>query len=502
MTKPTTIALSANAVISAIDERLYGSFIEHMGRAVYTGIYEPSHPTANEAGFRQDVIDLILPLAPSVIRYPGGNFVSGYRWEDGVGPKAERPVRLDLAWQALEPNQVGTNEFMGFLESIDSKPMYAVNLGTGSAQDAANLLEYCNFPGGTHYSDLRIAHGYPNPHNIKLWCLGNEMDGPWQICAKTAEEYGRIAHETAKMMRLIDSEIELVACGSSFRAMPTFGEWERTVLRHTYEDIDYLSLHTYYQNNEGDIPAFLANNIRMNHFIKEVRDICEEIKKEKGSEKEVKLAFDEWNVWYHFQKDGKEPPKWIEARPVEEEDYDFADALLVGSMLITLINNADFVKIACLAQLVNALAPIMTQPGGKAWAQTTYYPFLYTSQRGRGTALQADVNAASYTCADGVEIPFVDCAAVLSEDGGELTLFLVNKNLEADIPCELALDGLACAEVLEWVTMCGFPFDAVNTPEHAPIAPSMHDGSVALDKDALRFILPKASWNMIRLNLV
>ncbi len=321
------ISILPEHVISQIDPRLYSSFIEHMGRAVYTGIYEPGHPAAEENGFRKDVAELIRPLNIPVIRYPGGNFVSGYRWEDGVGPKEARPVRAELAWQALEPNQVGTNEFMDYLALLgDVKPMLAVNLGTGTPQDAANLVEYCNFPGGTHYSELRARHGYPQPHGVKLWCLGNEMDGPWQICAKTAGEYGRAALEAAKMMKWLDPDIELVACGSSYREMPTFGDWERTVLRHTYEHIDYLSLHTYYTNDDGDIAAFLASSARMDAFIKEVGAICDEIKAEKGSDKDIKLSFDEWNVWYHYKLSSQEPPKWTVARPIEEELYDFADA--------------------------------------------------------------------------------------------------------------------------------------------------------------------------------
>ena len=417
------IQLDANAVISPIDERLYSSFIEHMGRAVYSGIYEPDHPTSNNYGFRQDVIAHIKPLNIPVIRYPGGNFVSGYRWEDGVGPKTSRPVRPDLAWFALETNRFGTNEFMDFLKFINARPMLAVNLGTRGTQDAVNLLEYCNFASGTYYSDMRISHGYPAPHNIKLWCLGNEMDGPWQIGAKTAEEYGRLACETAKMMKWLDPDIELVVCGSSFREMPTFGDWEYTVLRHTYEYVDYLSLHTYYMNTEDDVPSFLASNVRMDRFIKEVAAICAEIKSEKKAKKDIYLSFDEWNIWYHFKKDCETPPKWMEARPIEEECYDFADALLVGSMLITLINNADVVKIACLAQLVNTIAPIMTEPQGRAWAQTTYFPFLYTSQRGRGTALKAKLEVPAYSCKAGENIPFVDCAAVLSGDRNEIAVF-------------------------------------------------------------------------------
>ncbi len=493
------IKLSKNAVVSPIDERLYGSFIEHLGRAIYSGIYEPGHRTSNGDGFRQDVIDLIRPLNIPIIRYPGGNFVSGYRWEDGVGPKEQRPVRPDLAWSAIESNQVGTNEFMDYMKLIGAKPMLAVNLGTRGAQDAANLLEYCNFPGGTYYSDLRISHGYPTPHDIKLWCLGNEMDGPWQICGKTADEYGRLAYETAKMMKWLDPEIELVVCGSSYREIPTFGEWERTVLRHTYDHVDYLSLHTYYGNRDNDIPAFLASNVRMDRFIREVAAICAEIKAEKGSDKDIKLSFDEWNVWYHFHKDCTKPPKWMQARPIEEERYDFVDALLVGSMLITLINNADVVKIACLAQLVNTIAPIMTEPEGRAWVQTTYYPFLYTSQNGRGTALRLELSAPSYECGEET-VPYIDCSAVLSEQGDELTLFLVNKNLDREIQCDTCLSDFSCESVIEWITLNGYAHDAVNTADHAPVRPARREGAIVTNQD-ISLILPKASWNMIRLRL-
>ncbi len=498
--KQAIIELNTNHIISPIDDRLFGSFIEHMGRAVYTGIYEPGHPSANKDGFRQDVIDLIKPLNIPVIRYPGGNFVSGYQWEDGVGPKEQRPVRPELAWLALETNQVGTNEFMDFLSEVKAAPMLAVNLGTRGPQDAANLLEYCNFSGGTHYSDMRIAHGCPQPHNVKLWCLGNEMDGPWQICAKTADEYGRAACETAKMMKWLDPDVELVVCGSSFREMPTFGEWERTVLRHTYEHVDYLSLHTYYTNMNGDVPSFLASNVRMGSFIKEVSAICAEIKAEKQTEKDIYLSFDEWNVWYHFKKDCQEPPKWMEARPVEEELYDFADALLVGSMLITLINHSDVVKIACLAQLVNTIAPIMTEPNGRCWVQTIYYPFLYTSQNGRGTALHAEVQAPAYHCAVGSDIPYIDCAAVLSKDADEIVLFIVNKSLDEDIACTVNMSGIECTDVLEWVSLAGHTPGEVNTADDSPVQP-LHSDDAAIESNRCTLTLSKASWNMLRVKI-
>ena len=489
-----TIKLDLAKWISKIDNRIYSSFIEHMGRAVYTGIYEPGHPSADEQGFRKDVMDLIRPLNLPLIRYPGGNFLSGYRWEDGIGPKADRPVRLDLAWQAIEPNQFGTDEFMDFCQKAGTAPMMGVNLGTGTPQDAANLVEYCNFPGGTHYSDLRRKKGHDAPYGIKTWCLGNEMDGPWQICAKTAGEYATAARESAKMMRLIDPTIELVACGSSYRAMPTFGSWERTVLRGCWDQIDYLSLHQYYQNNDGDIPTFLARNLEMDGFIKEVAAICQEIKAEKNSHKDVYLSFDEWNVWYHWQLEKKDSPLWTVGRRVEEEAYNFADALLVGCMMNTLLNNADTVKIACLAQLVNALAAIMTEPGGAAWAQTIYYPFALASQNGRGTALSAEVTCESYACAISKAVPYVDVSAVLSEDEKTITVFAVNRSLEDTIDCKICLP--ANAKIVKHTAMAGYAPQEGNSEIHTAVLPQELPIS-----NGEQVKLSATSWNMIQYSL-
>ena len=487
------ISLDLSQTIAPIDSRIYSSFIEHMGRAVYTGIYEPGHPCADGEGLRQDVMDLIRPLQLPLIRYPGGNFLSGYRWEDGIGPREQRPVRLDLAWQALEPNTFGTDEFMDFCRKVGTAPMMGVNLGTGTPQDAANLVEYCNFSGGTYYSDLRRKNGSDAPYAVKTWCLGNEMDGPWQICAKSAEEYGTIARETAKMMKLVDPSIELVACGSSNREMPTFGSWERTVLRLCWDQVDYLSLHQYYRCSDGDIPTLLARNLEMDGFIREVAQICREIQAEKGSDKEIGLSFDEWNVWYHWQDQKKTSPQWTVGRRLEEEAYTFADALAVGCMINTLINNADTVKIACLAQLVNALAAIMTEPGGNAWAQTIYYPFLYASQNGRGTALKAQVTCDTYRCGISDAVPYLDVSAVVSEDGKTATLFIVNRNLTEDALC--CLEGsLAGKPILRHATMAGFPLESGNTAQHSPVVPQVVPAGEAIT-------LPAASWNMLQIQL-
>ena len=486
-------------VISKIDDRLYGSFIEHMGRAIYTGIYEPDHPLSDDFGFRQDVADLIRALDLSHIRYPGGNFLSGYNWLDGIGPLASRPARPDLAWFAIEPNHVGTDEFLAWCERLGIAPMLGVNLGTGTPQSATDLLEYVNGDLPTFYADLRRKHGRENPYDVKLWCLGNEMDGPWQICAKTADEYGRIAAETAKMMKWLDPSIELIACGSSFRDMPSFGQWEETVLRHCFPHVDYLSIHQYYENESGDVGHFLARNLEMDDFIKTTAKICAKARQEQGADKNIYLAFDEWNVWYHYRVSGEEAPQWITARPIEEECYDMTDALVVGCMMNTLINNADVVKIACLAQLVNVIAPIMTMPGGKAWAQTTYHPFLNASRYGRGTALKTTIACPEYPVNGMGNVPFLDCAAVQSPDGKELTVFAVNRSPDECITCTVELSPWL-AFGFNGASLSGHAPKTVNTARNQPCIPYPISSS-SIVEDKLTVKLPAFSWNMLRVSL-
>ena len=367
-------------VISEIDERVYGSFIEQLGRAVYTGVYQPNHPTADEDGFRKDVIEAVKKLNVLLIRYPGGNFLSQYRWEDGIGPKSERPTRLDIAWREIETNEFGLHEFMKWSKKVNAVPNMAVNLGTRGIEAAADLLEYCNFPKGTYLSDLRIKNGAEKPFAIKTWCLGNEMDGPWEIGMKDAEEYAKLANETAKAMKRVDDSIELVACGSSSMDNPTFGDWEETVLDHCYENIDYLSLHRYYGFYNDDDPTeldnFLGKNVDLDQFIKGVVAMCDAVKSKKKSKKTINLSFDEWNVWYHSNDADTKVEPWQVGPHLLEDVYNFEDALLVGSLLITLLKNSDRVKIACLAQLVNVIAPIMTDENGGVWLQSIFYPFM------------------------------------------------------------------------------------------------------------------------------
>ena len=486
-----SITISKNNKISRIDNRVFGSFIEHMGRAVYGGIYEPGHPTADDMGFRLDVMDMVKKLNVPVVRYPGGNFVSGYNWEDGTGDKAKRPKKKELAWQSIETNEVGIDEFQEWAKRAGSEVMMAVNLGTRGADEARNLVEYCNSETDTYYANMRRTNGFDKPFGIKLWCLGNEMDGPWQICSKTPYEYVRIACETAKLMKWTDPSIELVACGSAHINMPTFMEWERTVLRECYEHIDYISLHNYYGNPANDTAAYLASSAEMDKFIKQVAAICDEVKFEKKSDRTINLSFDEWNIWFHSNEQDKLIPKWQIAPPLLEDIYNLEDAVVVGSLLITLLNNSDRVKIACLAQLVNVIAPIMTETGGRCWAQTIFYPFMYTSMHGRGTAVRTFCSCGSYDTDKMKNIPYVDSASVISEDESEITLFAVNRSLNDE--CELSIDmsGYADYRISQHISMEGDDLKAVNTAEEPEnVAPVSKDISG-------KICLSPHSWNMI-----
>jgi alpha-N-arabinofuranosidase len=482
--------------IAKIDPRLYGSFVEHLGRAVYGGIYQPGHPAADESGYRRDVLELVRELKVPIIRYPGGNFVSGYNWEDGVGERGKRPVRLDLAWSTVESNHIGLSEFQEWLDLAGSEMMYAINLGTRGVDAARNIVEYANHPGGTYYSDLRRKHGREKPYAIKTWCLGNEMDGPWQIGMKTATEYGRLAAESAKVMKWVDDSIELVACGSSFQAMPTFGTWEEEILEHTYEHADYLSLHSYYGNQENDVASYLTKNLDMDDFIKTTVAICDAVKGRKRSAKKMMLSFDEWNVWYHTLESDKKIPRWPDSPPPRlEENYNFEDALLVGGLLITLIKNADRVKIACLAQLVNVIAPIMTDPEKGAWRQPIFYPFLHASVLGRGTALDVRVTCPKFDCKARTDVDTLDSVAVYNEENNETTLFVLNRSLDEDITAEISIGS--AKELIEHIRLSGFDVKMVNGLGRETVCPVSMTGK-SMDGEKIEIKIPKLSWNVLR----
>ncbi len=497
-----TAVLDPSFRIGPIDRRLFGSFVEHMGRCVYTGIYEPGHPAADDNGFRTDVLAATTDMGVSLVRYPGGNFVSNYRWEDGVGPREQRPVRLDLAWRQIESNEFGLGEFMAWARKAGVEPMIAINLGTRGVQEAIDLVEYANVAGGTRLSDLRIAHGHAEPFGIKLWCLGNEMDGPWQIGHKTATEYGRLAAEAGRAMRRVDPSIELVACGSSNSSMPTFGEWESTVLEHAFDVVDYISMHAYYENPDGDVDSFLASSIDMDRFINRVVATADSVAARRRSDKRINISFDEWNVWYQSRFVGEDNLPVEEVPRLIEDHYDVTDAVVVGSFLVTLLRHADRVAVGCQAQLVNVIGPIRSEPGGPSWKQPIWHPFALTSRIAQGSVLRVEPVSPTVETARYGTVPGVELTATHDPATGDVGVFVVHRGHDAGMPLTLDLrgfgDGGALAVAEHWVVADDDP-TATNTAEDPDRVVAKAGSGTSLDGAVLTVPLPAVSFTALRL---
>jgi len=485
------IDLDRNSRIGEIDPRIFGAFVEHLGRCVYTGIYEPGHPKADKDGFRRDVLELVRELGTTVMRYPGGNFVSGYNWEDGVGPKNKRPKRLELAWFSTETNRFGTDEFAAWCRKADVEPMLAVNLGTRGPDDARRLLEYCNYPGGTALSDLRKKHGWQKPHNIKMWCLGNEAYGDWQMGHKTAYEYGRTAHEAGKMMKWVDPSVELVLCGAD-------QTWNAQVLELAYPHSDYFSIHFYYDNPDADTASYLARADEMSEAIEATIATCDNIAAKLKQNRKMSIAVDEWNAW-NMSGTGSMPEKrWTEFPPLLEQVYNQEDALLVGSMLISIINHADRVKIANIAQLVNVIGPIMTRPKGPAWRQTIFYPFAQAAKFCRGAVLHQKVTSDKYDCRLRTGVPCLASASILTPEKG-LVVLAVNRSLKEEMELTVGLSGTGSRfNPVDWTVLQHPDLKAVNTAEKQNVKPVPASGAVIKD-NSMSAVLKPASWNVFRI---
>jgi alpha-N-arabinofuranosidase len=494
------IRLDPAFTVAPVSRRTFGSFVEHMGRGVYTGVYEPGHPSADADGFRQDVLELTRELGVTVVRYPGGNFVSGYRWEDGVGPRAGRPVRRDLAWHSLETNEVGIDEFMRWARKAGVEVMYALNLGTRGVQEALDVHEYLNHPDRTRLAEQRRANGASEPYGIKLFCLGNELDGPWQTGHKTAREYGRLAAETARALRSAEADLELVVCGSSGSSMPTFGAWESEVLELSYDVVDYISAHAYYEPIDGDLGSFLASAVDMDHFVDSVVATADSVGARLKSAKRLMISFDEWNVWYMSVHQAKQETEWRVAPRVIEDSYNVVDAVVVGNLLISLLRHSDRVTAACQAQLVNVIAPIRTEPGGPAWRQTVFHPFAITSRLAKGDVLRLSIDAPAYDTARFGAVPLLDAVATHDPATGDLTVFVVNRHLTDDLDLTVSLAGFGRElRVAEAWTLADQDLYAVNTadqPDRVVPAPA---AAVTVGGGVLSASLPPVSWSAIRL---
>jgi alpha-N-arabinofuranosidase len=491
-----SMTIDPDAVLAPVNRRIFGSFVEHMGRGVYGGLYEPGHPSADHDGFRTDVLALVRELGVTIVRYPGGNFVSGYRWEDGVGPLSHRNARRDQAWHSLEPNTFGLDEFARWSAKAETDMMLAVNLGTRGAREAAELVEYANVAGGTKFSELRRSHGRAMPYAVKTWFLGNEMDGPWQIGHKPAQEYGQLAAKTAEAMRSVDPTLELVACGSSARSMPTFGSWDQTVLEHCYEQVDLISAHAYYDPEASDLASFLASGAAMEEQIREVAKITDRVGARMGTGKRIGISFDEWNVWYMGRHESRRAhTDWSHAPRLCEDEFTVTDAVVVGSLLITLLRNADRVALACQAQLVNTIAPIHAEADLPARATAIFHPFALTSRFASGNILRTSPSVPTIATELHGEVPVFDTVVVSDDVAGSMTMFSVNRSVTDPADVKIDLSSLGTMQVTEHLVL------ARPNPTTSGIqagGDGLQPAPWHLEHSELTLRLPPVSWSMVR----
>jgi alpha-L-arabinofuranosidase len=504
---PARTVINPARIRAEMDRRVLGAFLEHLGRAIYTGVYEPDSPLADADGFRTDVIAEIKGLQVPIVRYPGGNFVSGYNWLDGVGPKNQRPTVLEKAWNSIETNQFGTNEFIEWCKLVETEPLLATNLGTGTPEQAAAYVEYCNVEKGTKWSDLRREHGYEQPHNVKYWCLGNEMDGPWQMGHMPAREYGRKARDAAWQIRAVDRDTRLIACGSSSPNISNYLAWDREVLEECYDQVDGLSLHNYYGNTEaqtGNDPArYLALNLSMDRQILEIAAVCDYVQGLQKSRKQLWLSFDEWNVWYRARSGRHTNGQQTFAPHLLEEVYNLEDALLVGGFVNTLLRNADRVRIACLAQIINVIAPLVTNET-LVLRQSTFYPYAWALQYARGRVLDLQVASETYSVERGgrrpgsageTEIPVLDVTATLDPQNGQVCLLMLNRDLESERELKIDWRDLTPSRVLDAQTLTGSDLKAANTFEQPKlVAPAPLDAPKP--GPSMTFKLPPRSYSV------
>jgi alpha-N-arabinofuranosidase len=485
--KSSTVHLHSKIQVASVDPRIFGGFLEHMGRAVYQGVYDPESAHADEDGCRADVLDSLKRLRMTAMRYPGGNFVSGYHWQDGVGPAGDRPTVLDLAWNSIEPNRFGTDEFIRLSRRMGWTPMLSANLGTGTPEEARNWVEYCNAPAGTKYADMRVENGNRDPFGVPLWCLGNEMDGFWQLGHVPAEQYGVRARQAAHMMKLVDPSIELVVCGTCEVELPTFIEWDRAVLEHVWDHADYLSLHRYVRNFENDTPNFLAVPHSVDRQIEALDGLCRAVQARRRTQRRAYLCFDEWNVWYrNYEMNGQRRL----APHLVEEVYNLEDALVVAGFLNSFLRHADSVRIANIAQIVNVIAPILTQ-GDRHLIQSIFYPFEMYSKRREGFSLKLFVDGPTYTTRSHGEAHYVDASAILC--GADLHLFTTNRDTAESMEVIVRIADRPIVSLVEAEILSGPDAKAANSYEDPDRVKASAFDDVAVRNGQAAYKLPPLS---------
>ena len=496
--KQTTITLDTHFQIGEVDSRIFGGFLEHMGRAVYQGVYDPSASCADEDGFRGDVLEALRALQMTAMRYPGGNFASGYHWMDGIGDRDDRPTCRDLAWQSIEPNHIGTDEFIHLARLMNWTPMLTVNLGTGTPEEARDWVEYCNAPPATVYANMRLENGHPEPYAVKLWCLGNEMDGPWQIGHVPADQYAIRAQQAGKMMKDVDPSIELVACGSCTTGLPTYMEWDRVILEYIGDLADYVSLHRYVGNENNDTADFLAVTNSIDQQIEEMDAVCRFVQARLRSKKRAYLCFDEWNVWYRARGQAHQDGQGKFAPHLIEEVYNLEDALVVAGFLNSFIRHADVLKVANIAQIVNVIAPILTR-GDEMLIQSIYHPFEMMSKRGRGVALSPSLAGPKYEGATNGEVNVIDTSAIL--DGDSIHVFITNRSLDESAPIQVSISDRTIVALKAAELLTGPDAKAANSFEQPNTIGVEPFTDISISAGDASFVVPPLSFAAITLEV-
>lgn len=495
--KKAKVIIDREFYIGDTDEKIFSSFVEPLGRCIYGGLYEPGHITADEEGFRQDVMEYIRPLNLTMNRFPGGNFTSTYRWEDGIGPKEQRPRRPEPAWQSIETNQFGLDEFARWSRKNHSDVMMTVNLATRGVLEAMDCVEYCNFEGGTHWSERRRKNGFEKPLGYQYWCLSNEIDGVWQVGQKPGREYGLLAKEASKGMKLIDSGIKTVLAGSSSPGQETFPAFDAAALDEAYDFVDYLSVHQYIGNAKNDSESYLAKPILTNRYLENTASVINYIKIKHKTDHQVYISFDEFNTWHSIAEEARFFDKWQIAPPLLEDTYTAEDALALGGMLLAILRHTDFVKIACLSELVNCISHIRTRNGGGCWVLPPYYTYLQYSQYGRGTVLETKVFSETYDCREYQKVPYLDAQGVLQKNG-DLVLFAINRSLEEKLELEVDLRGFGEYQVEKHLVLTADDPKATNTEEQPDLVTPKENGSARWEgSGSVKAELEKMSWNVI-----
>ena len=481
------IKIDVDRTIGTVDPLLFGSFTEHLGRMIYGGIYEENSPLSDADGYRRDVMKAVKDLGVTILRWPGGNFVSSYNWYDGIGPKNARPARPDLAWNDIESNRFGTDEFLKYSEMLGVEPYICVNLGLGTIDDARFWVEYTNGKQQTAWANKRRQNGREAPYNVKYWALGNEIDGPWQMGHKDADEYSKFALEAAKAMKATDPSIKLIASGSS-----NYGAdwrlWNRTVLQALRNQIDYIALHTYINNSANDFERYLGTaqqnvDLYIDSTANQIKDVMTG-----PNPRPIYIAYDEWNVWYRTGNSQK-----------LEETYNFEDAVAMGSFFNSFIRRADVVKMANIAQLVNVIAPIMANKT-EVFLQPIYFPIVEYGKQRNNIAIDAWVQSPTYKLPSRpVEPKYLDVSSTWNPTTRGVFVNVVNRSKDKDIVTAIETPGLTRTGPLNIWTMNYPDLKATHTyGDDQKIRPVTALASAQPEAAALTYTFPAHSLTVLR----